>query len=77
MDADSLLKWAKEFGVFAAMFLGLLVWVLKTSAKREERLMQFQDKMAERLGIVDDIKEAVGRIEIYIQSRARAGGNGD
>ncbi len=75
MENFDLLKWAKEFGVFAALFVGLFIWVLRTSAKREDKLMTALDKLAERFGVVDDIKQTVERIEGFMVGRAH-GTNG-
>ena len=41
----------------------LVRWVLVTSGKREERLIAAMEQLAERFGIVEDVKEAVGRLE--------------
>jgi aromatic ring-opening dioxygenase catalytic subunit (LigB family) len=43
---DQLLNLAKEYGIFAALFSGLLIYVLKQNEKREERLHSVIEKFA-------------------------------
>ena len=41
MDWDYILKDVATQGPWAALFVGLLWWVMRESAQREERLMSF------------------------------------
>lgn len=69
--SDSLIQYFITQGPFAVLFLCLLWWVLKESAKREERLISSLDKITERLNEqgaqlavlsrdIAEIKERVG-----------------
>ena len=49
-------------GIWSAMFLGLLVYELKDSAKREKKYQDTIYKLNEHLDAVSDIKEEVKEI---------------
>ena len=74
MEYPDVLKFAKEFGLWAALFVGLLIWVLKTSGKREERLTILVEKLADKFDIMGDIKSGVDRIERKLEYRPTTNG---
>jgi Flp pilus assembly protein TadB len=47
-----LIKIAATQGVFAALFVALLFYVLRENSKREERLMDFFEAMNEHIAIL-------------------------
>ena len=50
-------------GIFACLFVALLVYVLKDSRKREAKYQNTIDILANKLSIVDEIKEDVTEIK--------------
>lgn len=62
MEAE-LFKSAIGNGIWAALFVYLLWYVLKTTGEREKRLIACIDKLADQFGIVDHIKAGVDRLE--------------
>lgn len=50
-------------GIFACLFVALLVYVLKDSRKRESKYQNTIDILANKLNIVDEIKEDVTEIK--------------
>lgn len=56
-------------GLWAALFIILLAYVLKTTGDRESRLISALDKLSEQLEVVRDVKDGVDRIERKINSR--------
>jgi hypothetical protein len=55
-------------GGMPAMFAALLVWTLKTSADREERLMRREEKVLSKL---DEMSQTILRISTQLDSLAR------
>jgi hypothetical protein len=51
-----------------AMFAALLIWTLKTSAEREERLMRREEKVLAKL---DEMSQTILRISTQLDSLAR------
>ncbi len=49
-------------GIWSAMFLGLLIYQLKDSNKREKKYQETIAKLNEHLGAVSEIKEEVKEI---------------
>jgi len=47
---------------FAALFVGLLIWVMKQNNRREERYQSTIDKLTNALGDVESIKSTVEKI---------------
>lgn len=60
---SEIIKAALSNGLWAALFVYLLYYVLKTSGEREKRLIDCIDRLSRRFEIVDDIKDGVDRIE--------------
>ena len=50
-------------GVFAALFVALLVYVLKDSRKRETKYQNIIDTLSTKLNTVDEIKQDVTDIK--------------
>lgn len=50
-------------GAFAVLFLWLLIDTRKDSKQREEKYQQTIDKLADKINIVEDIKEDVEEIK--------------
>ena len=50
-------------GIFAALFVALLVYVLKDSRKRESKYQNIIDVLSNKLSTVDEIKEDVSEIK--------------
>lgn len=55
-------------GIWSAMFLGLLVYELKDSSKREKKYQDTISKLNEHLDAVSDIKEEVKEIRQAVMS---------
>ncbi|MBO0467940.1 hypothetical protein JZO73_10395 [Enterococcus plantarum] len=47
---------------FAALFVGLLVWVMRQNNEREKRYQGTIDKLTDALGDVESIKSTVDKI---------------
>ena len=50
-------------GLWAALFTGLLIFVMKDSAKREQKYQQTIKDLTEHLGVVKAIKDDVDEIK--------------
>lgn len=50
-------------GIFAVMFVALLVYVLKDSRKRESKYQSIIDALSHKLNTVDEIKQDVSEIK--------------
>ena len=49
-------------GIWSALFVGLLIYQLKDSAKREKKYQDTIQKLNNHLDIVEDIKEEIKEI---------------
>ena len=59
-------------GIFAVLFVALLVYVLKDSKKRENKYQNIIDVLSEKLNTVDEIKYEVTEIkQCLIKKSAR------
>lgn len=56
---DELFKVAIEQGLGYALFIALLIYVLKTTGEREKRYQDLLDALAEKFNVVEDIKNDV------------------
>jgi hypothetical protein len=54
---------AIKSGLWAVSFLGLLIFVLKDSSKREQKYQHTIRELTSHLGIVKDIKDDVDQIK--------------
>lgn len=53
-------------GLWAVLFMGLFIFVIKDSAKREQKYQITIQNLTNHLGIVKDIKEEVEEIKNYV-----------
>jgi len=60
---DEIFNIALSNGIFACLFVALLVYVLKDSRKREAKYQNTIDVLANKLSTVDEIKEDVTEIK--------------
>lgn len=60
---ETIIKTALSNGLWAALFVYLLYYVLRTSGEREKRLIDCLDRLAEKFNVVDNIQDGVTRIE--------------
>jgi hypothetical protein len=77
---SEILKGAVSYGIFALLFCYLLLYVLKTQEKRDEKSQVREEKyqqiisenqnilagLTDKLSIVDNIKEDIKEIKIYV-----------
>lgn len=56
-------------GLGYALFVFLLIYVLKTTGEREKRYQDLLDTLAEKFDVVEDIKEDVKEIKIKVEER--------
>ena len=58
---------AIQNGLFAVLFLGLLIYLLKDSSKREKKYQQTIESLNKHLDIVENIEKDVGEIKQEIK----------
>lgn len=68
---DKVLEVVISNGIFAILFVSLLLYILRDSAKRESKYQETIDKLAEHLAVVDNIKQDVEEIKTMINSKGR------
>lgn len=61
MEQD-IIKMAASQGLWAVLFVALLFWVLRENAKREENYQDLLQDLTKKLGILEDVKDEVGKI---------------
>lgn len=61
MDFANLIKLAEGEGIMCLLFVCMLIYTLKTSKEREERLMSTLEKLS--LEIKEDVKEIKSKIK--------------
>ncbi|GAA0076209.1 hypothetical protein UT300005_05870 [Clostridium sp. CTA-5] len=64
---DEIMKMALSQGLGYALFVFLLLYVLKTTGDRENRYQDLLDALAEKFYVVEDIKEDVKEIKNKIE----------
>ncbi|MBW6409997.1 BhlA/UviB family holin-like peptide [Clostridium weizhouense] len=64
---DEIMKMALSQGLGYALFVFLLLYVLKTTGDRETKYQSLLDALAEKFNVVEDIKEDVKEIKIKIE----------
>ncbi|MGN2370918.1 BhlA/UviB family holin-like peptide [Clostridium cagae] len=64
---DELMKMALSQGLGYALFVFLLLYVLKTTGNRENRYQDLLDTLAQKFNVVEDIKEDVKEIKSKIE----------
>ena len=65
---DELIKLAMSNGIWAVLFLGLLIFQLKDSAAREKKYQKTIEVLSNNLAIVEQIKEEVAEIKSVIKT---------
>lgn len=65
---DELMRVAISQGLGYALFVFLLIYVLKTTGEREKRYQDLLDTLAEKFDVVEDIKEDVKEIKNKIEN---------
>ncbi|ACD52108.1 UviB-like protein [Clostridium botulinum] len=65
---DEIMKMALSQGLGYALFVFLLLYVLKTTGERENKYQSLLDALAEKFNVVEDIKEDVKEIKNKIES---------
>lgn len=68
---QSIVDLAIKNGLFAVLFLGLLIYVLKDSKNRENRYQQTIKDLTVSLKVVNDIKIEVNEIKAVIQNKTK------
>lgn len=63
---EEIFKLALSNGIWAVLFVGLLVYQLKDSAKREKKYQETIVKLNSHLDAVEDIKEEIKEIRCAI-----------
>lgn len=63
---------ALNSGLWAVLFLGLFVFVIKDSTKREQKYQQTIKDLTSHLGIVKGIKEDIDEIKIVVYKKKKA-----
>ena len=61
-----ILELALTNGIWSALFVGLLIFQLKDSAKREKKYQDTIQKLSSHLDTVNDIKEEIKEIRTEI-----------
>ena len=56
-------------GIWSALFVGLLIFQLKDSGKRERKYQETIKELSEHLGVVNDIKEEVQEMKNYMLNK--------
>lgn len=65
---QSLLELALTNGIWSALFVGLLIYQLKDSSKREKKYQDTIQKLNNHLDAVQDIKEEIKEIRSVVLS---------
>lgn len=66
---DDLMKEALSQGFGYALFVFLLLYVLRTTGNREKRYQDLLDKLSEKFSIIEDIKSDVKEVKDHIFKR--------
>ncbi len=64
---SEIFKLAMSNGIWAVLFLGLLIYQLKDSATREKKYQKTIDNLVSSLSVVEQIKEEVEDIKIRLE----------
>jgi hypothetical protein len=59
---ESILKMAINYGLMSALFVALLVWVLRDTRSREQRYQEMLDKLHDALSVVHEIQKTTKQI---------------
>ena len=64
---EEIFKLALGNGIWAVLFLGLLLHQLKENATREKKYQDTIYKLADRLSVVEDIKQDIEEIKVKLK----------
>ena len=64
---DEIITLALNHGLISAMFVGLMIYVLKDCAKRENKSVVIIEQLAQRFGVVEEISTSVKNIQKELQ----------
>jgi len=70
---NEILQLALTNGIWAVLFVALLVYQLKDSAKREKKYQETITKLNSHLDVVSDIKEEIKEIRSAILKKVKNG----
>jgi hypothetical protein len=70
---EGIFKAALEQGLWAVLFVSLYFWQLKTSKSREDRLMDFIDKITEQFENLDKRTDKIASDVADIKQEIREG----
>jgi len=65
---EQIVNLAIQNGLFAVLFLGLLIYQLKDSSKREKKYQQTIETLNKHLDVVEDIEKNVEEIKDSVKS---------
>lgn len=68
---QDILELALTNGIWSALFVGLLIYQLKDSAKRERKYQDTIQKLSTHLDVVQDIKEEIKEIRSAVLNSKR------
>lgn len=66
---DEILKVALTNGIFAALFVALLCYVLKDGAAREKKYQETIEKLSHHLDVVEEIKQDVEEVKLIVETK--------
>jgi len=69
---EDFVRLASESGIMVALFVGLLVFVLRDTKKREEKYHDMISELHDSLKTVRDIHKDVTDIKSYMKKRKRS-----
>lgn len=68
---NEIFKVAVSNGIFALLFVALLVYQLKDSAKRENKYQDTIQRLSKHIGVIEDIKHDVDEIKDMLSFKKR------
>ena len=68
---EEILQVAISNGVWAVLFVALLIYQLKDSAQREEKYQQTIEVLTQKYKVVEDIKQDIDEIKLSIITTKR------
>jgi len=68
---EEIVNLAIQNGLFAVLFLGLLIYSLRDSNKREKKYQQTIESLNKHLDIVEDIEKNVNEIKQNLQTKPK------
>ena len=66
---EQVLQVAVSNGIWAVLFVALLIYQLKDSAKRELKYQQTIEVLTQKYAVVEDIKQDIDEIKDVLQSK--------